>query len=89
VLRILPRERRAGGRRWYAARVPGQVGDDVPTGQLAKLIAPRVVFSEDRHLRQPGLAPTGTPCNLDGRMPRTGDPAGLGGAPPTRESYRR
>lgn len=31
--------------------------DDVPTGQLAKLIAPCVVFSEDRHLRKPGLAP--------------------------------
>jgi hypothetical protein len=31
--------------------------DDVPTGQLAKLIAPCVVFSEDRHLRLPGLAP--------------------------------
>ena len=31
--------------------------DDVPSGQLAKLIAPCVVFSEDRHLRKPGLAP--------------------------------
>jgi hypothetical protein len=31
--------------------------DDRPTGQLAKLIAPCVVFSEDRHLRKPGLAP--------------------------------
>lgn len=31
--------------------------DDVPTGQLAKLIAPCIVFSEDRHLRLPGLAP--------------------------------
>jgi hypothetical protein len=31
--------------------------DDVPTGQLAKLVAPCVVFSEDKHLRQPGLAP--------------------------------
>ena len=31
--------------------------DDVPMGQLAKLIAPCVVFSEDRHLRKPGLAP--------------------------------
>ena len=31
--------------------------DDVPTGQLAKLIAPCVVFSEDRHLRNPGLVP--------------------------------
>jgi hypothetical protein len=31
--------------------------DDVPTGQLAKLIAPCVVFSEDRHLRKPDLAP--------------------------------
>jgi hypothetical protein len=31
--------------------------DDVPTGQLAKLIAPCVVFSEDRHLRLPGFAP--------------------------------
>ncbi|MWA02342.1 hypothetical protein F8568_022455 [Actinomadura sp. LD22] len=32
--------------------------DDVPTGELAKLIAPCVVFSEDRHLRKPGLAPS-------------------------------
>ncbi len=31
--------------------------DDVPTGQLAKLIAPCAVFSEDRHLCKPGLAP--------------------------------
>ncbi|WP_028810227.1 hypothetical protein [Streptomyces sp. 351MFTsu5.1] len=31
--------------------------DDVPTGLLAKLIAPCVVFSEDRHLKKPGLAP--------------------------------
>jgi hypothetical protein len=31
--------------------------DDVPTGQLAKLIAPCVVFSDDKHLRKPGLAP--------------------------------
>jgi hypothetical protein len=31
--------------------------DDIPTGKLAKLIAPCVVFSEDRHLRKPGLAP--------------------------------
>lgn len=31
--------------------------DDVPTGVLAKLIAPCVVFSEDRHLKKPGLAP--------------------------------
>lgn len=31
--------------------------DDVPTGKLAKLIAPCVVFSEDKHLRRPGLAP--------------------------------
>jgi len=31
--------------------------DDVPTGQLAKLVGPCVVFSEDRHLRKPGLAP--------------------------------
>ena len=31
--------------------------DDVPTGQLAKLIAPCIVFSEDKHLRKPGLAP--------------------------------
>jgi PIN domain len=30
--------------------------DDVPSGLLAKLIAPCVVFSEDRHLRKPGLA---------------------------------
>lgn len=31
--------------------------DDVPTGQLAKLIAPCVVFSEDKHLKRPGFAP--------------------------------
>ena len=31
--------------------------DDVPMGQLAKLIAPCVVFSEDKSLRRPGLAP--------------------------------
>jgi hypothetical protein len=31
--------------------------DDVPLGQLAKLVAPCIVFSEDRHLRRPGLAP--------------------------------
>jgi len=31
--------------------------DDVPLGQLAKLIAPCVVFSADKHLRKPGLAP--------------------------------
>jgi hypothetical protein len=31
--------------------------DDAPTGQLAKLIAPCVVFSEDKHLRKPGFAP--------------------------------
>jgi len=31
--------------------------DDVPTGQLAKLIPPCVVFSDDRHLRRPGFAP--------------------------------
>ena len=30
--------------------------DDVPLGQLAKLIAPCVVFSEDKSLRRPGLA---------------------------------
>ncbi len=31
--------------------------DDLPTGQLAKLIAPCVVFSEDRHLQaRPGTA---------------------------------
>ncbi|MGW3287539.1 hypothetical protein ACWDR3_23185 [Streptomyces sp. NPDC001002] len=31
--------------------------DDVPTGWLAKLISPCVVFSDDRHLKKPGLAP--------------------------------
>ncbi|QHA04626.1 hypothetical protein GQF42_16180 [Streptomyces broussonetiae] len=31
--------------------------DDVPTGLLAKLVAPCVVFSDDRHLKKPGLAP--------------------------------
>jgi hypothetical protein len=30
---------------------------DVPTGQLAKLLAPSLVFSADKHLRSPGLAP--------------------------------
>lgn len=43
--------------------------DDVPTGQLAKLVAPCIVFSEDRHLRQPGLAPEDwravTACAID------------------------
>ncbi|MFJ2006709.1 PIN domain-containing protein [Streptomyces chartreusis] len=31
--------------------------DDVPTGCLAKLIAPCVVFSDDKHLKKPGFAP--------------------------------
>ncbi|MEU8534138.1 hypothetical protein [Streptomyces parvulus] len=31
--------------------------DDVPTGRLAKLIAPCVVFSDDIHLKRPGFAP--------------------------------
>lgn len=31
--------------------------DDVPTGRLAILISPCVVFSDDRHLKKPGLAP--------------------------------
>ncbi|MFD9431456.1 hypothetical protein [Streptomyces sp. NPDC060002] len=31
--------------------------DDVPTGWLAKLIAPCVVFSDDKHLKKPGFAP--------------------------------
>ncbi|XHM66165.1 hypothetical protein ACE6JH_04885 [Streptomyces nigra] len=31
--------------------------DDVPTGVLAKLIGPCVVFSDDRHLKNPGFAP--------------------------------
>jgi hypothetical protein len=31
--------------------------DDVPTGQLAKLLGPCIVFSEDKHLKKPGLAP--------------------------------
>lgn len=43
--------------------------DDVPTGQLAKLIAPCVVLSEDKHLRKPGLAPDDwrlvTRCAID------------------------
>lgn len=30
--------------------------DDVPTGQLAKLISPCLVFSDDKHLRKPGFA---------------------------------
>jgi predicted nucleic acid-binding protein len=30
--------------------------DDVPTGQLAKLISPCIVFSDDKHLRKPGFA---------------------------------
>jgi len=31
--------------------------DDRPTGQLALLIAPVIVFSEDKHLKRPGFAP--------------------------------
>ncbi|MFJ7189701.1 PIN domain-containing protein [Streptomyces bacillaris] len=31
--------------------------DDVPTGQLAKLVAPCVVLSDDKHLKRPGFAP--------------------------------
>jgi hypothetical protein len=31
--------------------------DDRPTGQLALLIGPVIVFSEDKHLRRPGFAP--------------------------------
>jgi len=31
--------------------------DDVPTGKLAKLIAPCVVFSDDKDLKDPGFAP--------------------------------
>lgn len=31
--------------------------DDKPTGRLAKLVAPCIVFSEDKHLRTPGYAP--------------------------------
>lgn len=31
--------------------------DDVPTGILAKLIAPCLVFSDDNHLKKPGFAP--------------------------------
>src|SRR5712691_1996172 len=31
--------------------------DDVPSGQLTKLLGPCIVFSEDRDLRRPGLAP--------------------------------
>lgn len=31
--------------------------DDVPSGQLAKLLGPCIVFPEDKHLRKPGLAP--------------------------------
>ena len=31
--------------------------DDRPTGQLALLIAPLIVFSEDKHLKRPGFAP--------------------------------
>ncbi|MYS22837.1 hypothetical protein GA0115240_144896 [Streptomyces sp. DvalAA-14] len=31
--------------------------DDVPTGRLAKLITPCVVFSDDIHLKRPGFAP--------------------------------
>jgi hypothetical protein len=32
--------------------------DDVPHAQLARLVAPSGVFSHDKHLRQPGYAPT-------------------------------
>jgi hypothetical protein len=35
--------------------------DDVPTGQLAKLVGPCVVFSDDKHLRRPGLAVSNWP----------------------------
>lgn len=35
--------------------------DDVPTGQLAKLISPCVVFSDDKHLQNPGFAPRNWP----------------------------
>ncbi len=55
--------------------------DDVPTGQLAKLIAPCVVFSEDRHLRKPGLAPPAWreaaefAVDLAGASPASGSPA--------------
>jgi hypothetical protein len=31
--------------------------DDRPTGQLALMIAPVIVFSEDKHLKRPGFAP--------------------------------
>ncbi|MEV7165730.1 hypothetical protein AB0N60_26820 [Streptomyces microflavus] len=31
--------------------------DDVPTGRLAKLVAPCVVLSDDKHLKRPGFAP--------------------------------
>ncbi|MHB8185646.1 MAG: PIN domain-containing protein [Dermatophilaceae bacterium] len=31
--------------------------DDRPTGQLALLIAPVIVYSEDKHLKRPGFAP--------------------------------
>lgn len=31
---------------------------DVPTAQLARLVAPCVVFSGDQHLRKPGIAPS-------------------------------
>lgn len=51
----------------FVTMASGQIADpqvaaitdetDVPTGQLAKLIAPCIVFSGDKHLRGPGLAP--------------------------------
>lgn len=31
--------------------------DDVPTGTLAKLVAPCVILSDDKHLKRPGFAP--------------------------------
>jgi pimeloyl-ACP methyl ester carboxylesterase len=65
------------------AGVPGQVGDDMPTGQLAKLIAPRIVFFEDRHTRKPALA---APSR---QTPRASAPARMGLARDDRHRHHR
>jgi hypothetical protein len=41
----------------FSGRVPVTDAKDVPTAALADLISPCVLFSRDRHLRDPGLAP--------------------------------
>ncbi len=41
----------------FSGRVPVTDAKDVPTALLADLISPCVLFSRDRHLKNPGLAP--------------------------------